>query len=89
MLYSPPPNLPPLSVAADAEFRPGPGSGVGFREREVSGGMAAAAARVDLRALLAECVAACGLGCGEVRAWQAARTAETGAELKDPNDLRR
>ena len=51
--------------------------------------MAAVAARVDLRALLAECVAACGLGCGEVRAWQAARTAETGAELKDPNDLRR
>ena len=51
--------------------------------------MASAAARVDLRALLAECVAACGLGCGEVWAWQAARTAETGAELKDPNDLRR
>ena len=51
--------------------------------------MASAAARVDLRALLGECVAACGRGCAEVRAWQAARTAETGAELKDPNDLRR
>ena len=46
---------------------------------------------LDLRALLSGCVDACLLGCKEVRNWEQRRQTQaedTGAQLKDPEDIR-